>query len=255
MRRRAFTLTELLVVAALLGVLSAILFPVFASVRERGKRTVCVSRMRSVATASLMYVSEWDDRIHPAGVRAGDPTWIARTLPYARALGLYRCAAHDHDAVEPDAEVLGDADARLDAAARRSETGFNFQALAPEVWEDDRYVLRPRVLSEIAEPSVTLLHVESRGSHLVEPPCRFESRGEDTFGVSGRRVLSLSGGWLRIEARHGGAWAWHGSRTMTAALDGSVRSRTIPELAAGCDVREAWAGSVTDPSRYLWEAR
>ena len=39
MRRRAFTLIELLVVIAIIAILAAILFPVFAQVRE--KATTC----------------------------------------------------------------------------------------------------------------------------------------------------------------------------------------------------------------------
>ena len=41
LKRHAFTLIELLVVIAILGLLTALLFPVFAGVRERGRQTAC----------------------------------------------------------------------------------------------------------------------------------------------------------------------------------------------------------------------
>lgn len=41
--RRGFTLIELLVVITIIGLLAALLFPVFAKVRENGRRTSCQS--------------------------------------------------------------------------------------------------------------------------------------------------------------------------------------------------------------------
>jgi prepilin-type N-terminal cleavage/methylation domain-containing protein len=48
-RVAAFTLIELLVVIAIIAVLAAILFPVFASVREKGRRATCLSNLSSRA--------------------------------------------------------------------------------------------------------------------------------------------------------------------------------------------------------------
>src|SRR5207253_223171 len=41
MRRRGFTLIEILVVIAIISILVAILFPVFASARKRAKEAAC----------------------------------------------------------------------------------------------------------------------------------------------------------------------------------------------------------------------
>lgn len=59
--RKAFTLIELLVVIAIIGILAAILFPVFAQAKLSAKTVVCTSNMRQVVIASLMYVSDHDD--------------------------------------------------------------------------------------------------------------------------------------------------------------------------------------------------
>ena len=48
---RGFTLIELLVVIAIIGILAAILFPVFARARERGYMTSCISNQRQLAIA------------------------------------------------------------------------------------------------------------------------------------------------------------------------------------------------------------
>ena len=58
--RRAFTLIELLVVIAIIGILAAMLFPVFAQARESARKIVCVSNMKQVGTAMFMYMSDFD---------------------------------------------------------------------------------------------------------------------------------------------------------------------------------------------------
>ena len=60
--RRAFTLIEILVVIAILGVLAAMLFPAFALVREKGRRASCVSNLKQIGAAMELYKSDYDGR-------------------------------------------------------------------------------------------------------------------------------------------------------------------------------------------------
>ena len=53
--RRAFTLIEILVVIAIIGILSAILFPVFGRARENGRKTACLSNMKQLGIAFQQY--------------------------------------------------------------------------------------------------------------------------------------------------------------------------------------------------------
>jgi prepilin-type N-terminal cleavage/methylation domain-containing protein len=62
MRRRAFTLTELLIVIAIIAVLAAILFPVFARSKERAKHTACEARLRQFALALNLYRNDYDGK-------------------------------------------------------------------------------------------------------------------------------------------------------------------------------------------------
>jgi prepilin-type N-terminal cleavage/methylation domain-containing protein/prepilin-type processing-associated H-X9-DG protein len=57
---RAFTLIELLVVIAIIAILAAILFPVFAQAKEAAKKAACLSNVKQIGTASIMYNGDYD---------------------------------------------------------------------------------------------------------------------------------------------------------------------------------------------------
>lgn len=61
--RRAFTLTEILVVLAIIGLLSALLFPVFGRVRERSRNTTCQSNLKQLGLAIFQYAADYDDKL------------------------------------------------------------------------------------------------------------------------------------------------------------------------------------------------
>jgi len=60
-QKQAFTLIELLVVIAIIAILAAILFPVFAQAKEAAKKTSCLSNMKQLGLADIMYVNDHDD--------------------------------------------------------------------------------------------------------------------------------------------------------------------------------------------------
>src|SRR5437870_10743090 len=62
MRRKGFTLIELLVVIAIIAILAAILFPVFAQAREKARQATCLSNLKQMGLAEMMYAQDYDER-------------------------------------------------------------------------------------------------------------------------------------------------------------------------------------------------
>jgi prepilin-type N-terminal cleavage/methylation domain-containing protein/prepilin-type processing-associated H-X9-DG protein len=68
-RLSAFTLIELLVVIAIISILAAILFPTFAQAREKARSITCLSNLKQMGLALMMYNQDYDEQMPPiAGV-------------------------------------------------------------------------------------------------------------------------------------------------------------------------------------------
>jgi len=86
MRRRAFTLIEVLVVVAIIALLVAILLPSLSRAREISRRTVCLHNLKTLAQCWVLYHTE------NRGALVGGPADSAEVTPPASATFLSKYA-------------------------------------------------------------------------------------------------------------------------------------------------------------------
>jgi prepilin-type N-terminal cleavage/methylation domain-containing protein len=108
-KSNGFTLIELLVVIAIIAILAAILFPVFASAREKARQAACSSNLKQIGSALAMYSQDYDELLPdrrdlkvtlPGGYKpwtswpTSDPRagWAAIVLePYTKNVQIWVC--------------------------------------------------------------------------------------------------------------------------------------------------------------------
>ncbi len=104
----AFTLIELMVVITILGIMTAILFPVIAQARQQSKIVVCMSNSRQIGNAMQMYNQDFDDRLpflayntfqrtskydsfYCGRPKSCQPRWADMILPYCKNARIFAC--------------------------------------------------------------------------------------------------------------------------------------------------------------------
>lgn len=95
-RKSAFTLIELLVVIAIIAILAAILFPVFARVKEAGRKTACMSNITQIGKSLKMYLMDNEGhyplwRARPAPMVELEIHWFAVLVPYSKDDRIFVC--------------------------------------------------------------------------------------------------------------------------------------------------------------------
>lgn len=86
--RMAFTLVELLVVVAIIGVLVALLLPAVQAAREAARRMSCSNNVRQLSLALHNYESV-HKTLPPSGIDSNAMSWAVLLLPFIEQQPLY----------------------------------------------------------------------------------------------------------------------------------------------------------------------
>jgi len=94
--QRAFTLIELLIVIAIIAILAAILFPVFASARDKARQTACLSNEKQIGLGIMQYVQDYDESFPVSvtatvGLNNESQMWYGQLVPYTKSSSVYFC--------------------------------------------------------------------------------------------------------------------------------------------------------------------
>ena len=201
-RRDGFTLIELLVVIAIIAILAAILFPVFARARAKAQQNNCLSNVKQLMLAVVMYCSDYDEVLprdnNGTTMVSGSPqiqTWARVLKPYIKNGQLYLCPS-------------------------KQENDFLFESDPDTVWApcgygaNDTYLFRGigypvTPLSAVQSPAETIALGERYGLNKVRlyapvlaggaganPKCNVDARHNEgaNFGFVDGHVKWMKGG-------------------------------------------------------------
>src|SRR5207248_9393089 len=106
--RRTISMRDLHVVYAIVAILEAILFPVFAQAQEKARAATCQSNLKQIGTAFSMYLQDYDESFPNTGAEF---LWTGRfwRWPLKPYLGYNRQQANAGDPLQSsgsDAHIL-----------------------------------------------------------------------------------------------------------------------------------------------------
>jgi hypothetical protein len=136
------------VVIAIIAILAAILFPVFAQAREKARMAACLSNTKQIALAIQMYAGDYDETLPVSGSSTQcRGRWFHQIMPYVKNNHVFTCPNI------PENRVSGPPADLCTAGTDRAGFGWN-SALGSSG-------LSGYTLAEIAKPASTLIAGDS----------------------------------------------------------------------------------------------
>jgi len=287
--RSGFTLIELLVVIAIIAILAAILFPVFAQAREKARQASCISNLKQISTAIIMYTQDYDEKFplffagqcarvtnplnanDTPGGSAGPGRWNMwqnQIYPYLKNWDVYGCPSDTVAASTNTTEKFYDLSygynygylSKLETTADPSGCGTTqwFSGVSQAV------VQRPaNIVMVIDTGGRAAFPGGSTLGSMVNPPDAWPSDyyfyGPDTVGW-GKNCGNYYAGTGGAKWSNTGGFAWrHQEGGNVAFTDGHTKFYKIGALGVGTNNADlsldCTATVVTSPTTYLWDPR
>jgi len=191
LKRKGFTLIEILVVITIISILAAILFPVFARARENARRASCLSNLKQIGLGMMMYAQDYDEHYplawlgapgagwplqpglrHTTFLSSATPyladnssriLWMDLIYPYTKSVQIYTC---------PSAGLPTDASYGYNLAISHYHSTYNTN------FGGDTSNQFPIGLSQVTHPAEVILIGDFNSQyHLLYGPVNFKQWG------------------------------------------------------------------------------
>jgi len=260
--RKGFTLIELLVVIAIIAILAAILFPVFAQAREKARQTSCLSNMKQIGTAMMMYAQDYDET-YPGDDTApvvgdgrwGTYYWMFLTIPYIKNNpvafskpkgGIFSCPSDTGQAQE----LAGDRTIRVWPQPAQSWGLERDPARGNNLWYWNSYVINELVtdtapmMAAWEAPATSFMLLEGNDSEIEGDELRELHGVPKQYGGPGTNGHSLGLNFVYLDGHT--KWSRLGY-TITHQTNASRWTWTFPPSdGGGANARGPWSPAGND---------
>lgn len=265
---------------AIIAILAAILFPVFAQAKAAAKSTAAISNAKQITTGMFIYMADSEDRFVPvnnwddSGNFIGYSSWVWAIQPYIKSADLFE----DPQAPRvPRNTPFG----YVNQITLTPTFGYNYTMASPFLGPTPLVAPSPRSQSELGSPSNSVLltgrfeqtsesnldygayysygNIGPDTSAIVDPPdCAtsiswcFDNWGVGSFwNDEGFMGINFTAGGLT-----GGTSFRNAEKATVGFADGSVRKLSPGALAAGTNwtrTLNSSALTITDREQYIWD--
>ncbi len=186
--RTGFTLIELLVVIAIICILAAILFPVFATAREKARQSACLSNLKQLGLAFAQYEQDFDEYIPracfqgtggscttvtAAGSAIDTYHWQDAIFPYVKSTAAYVCPSAP-DCSYNYTPCFTDNIYKFRTTNNQGTYAMNWAYSSWSKWQPSGYDHRFQspagvIMSQVIVPASTVLLLDANGNYFTGP--------------------------------------------------------------------------------------